>query len=83
MLTSSFLSFIRVSHQSSTSSYENVVQFLSDSQGQISFIGICESCLSQEHSLSLYSFPDYNFETKNQTSFHRGGIASLISNLLS
>ena len=65
-----------------TTGYEDVLQFLSDSQGKISFIGISESFFSQEHSFSLYSFPDYNLEAKNRTSLHRGGIACLISKSL-
>ena len=65
-----------------TTCYEDVLQFLSYSQGKVSFIGICESFLSQEHSVSLYSFPDYNLEIKNRTSLYRGGIACLISKSL-
>ena len=63
-------------------SYEDVLQFLSDSQGKVSFISICESFLSQEHSVSLYSFQDYNLEIKNRTSLYRRGIACLISKSL-
>jgi len=65
-----------------TTCYEDVLQFLSDSQGKVSFIGICESFLSQEHSVSLYSFPDYNLGVKNRTSLYKGGIACLISKSL-
>ena len=46
------------------------------------FIGICEILLSQEHSVSLYSFPDYNLEINNRTSLYRGGIACSISKSL-
>ena len=40
-------------------------------------VGVCESFLSTDHSLSLYSFSGYKVQVKNRASMSRGGIAFL------
>ena len=61
-----------------TTGYLDVLQMIKISSSKFDIMGICETFLSSDQSLSAFSFPGYDFEVRNRSTMNRGGLGFLI-----
>lgn len=61
-----------------TTGYLDVLQMIEISSSKFDIMGICETFLSSDQSLSAFSFPGYDFEVRNRSTMNRGGLGFLI-----
>ena len=63
-----------------TTSYLDILELIDQFSSSLDTIGLCETFLSSNQSISLYSFPGYDLRIKNRVLMGRGGVGFLVKN---